>query len=225
MGRTASGKSYSQKGMDKGKGQGMPMGKGMNKGMAMGKDKGYGKYDASMENMMWNMMTKSASKDKGKSKGGKSSGKTTLVFDGTPEQFLVHWNLNADAAGKLYKLTPSVQKMVMNQFDPPPSNADLSGKFIMFAASVEKAHASAAPDSLGEFIQYWGLNEDAQNKLYKLSPDVAQLVMEKFAPPMTGRDVSGKFIMFAASLERGPVAWPMAWASMGWSMVSSGRFE
>jgi len=235
--RTEAGRSYSQKGMDKGKGKGMDMGfkgmpmvKGMSKGMGMGKDKGYGKYDsygASMDNMMWNMMTKSASKDKGKSKGGKSSGKN-LVFDGTPDQFLQHWNLNADAAGKLYKLTPSVQKMVMNQFDPPVSNQDLSGKFIMFASSLEKAHAGSASDSLSEFVRYWGLNEDAQNKLYKLSPDVAQLVMEKFAPPMTGRDVSGKFIMFAASIEhpkgegRGvkrprEEQWPVQWPGQQWA--------
>merc|ERR1719174_1567075 len=135
--------------------------------------------------MMGNMInTHHVSKGKGKmSKGGSSYGGGNVAI----EQFCQHWSLNEDAMAKLHKLTPAVCEMVMAQFDPPQSGADLSGKLIMFAASLEKAHSGGGKgysgggkgyygsrDVCGEFCQYWGLNGDAQTKLYKLSPDVQQ---------------------------------------------------
>jgi len=151
--------------------------KGKGKDMFIGMDKGKGKgMKGVMMGNMWD--TQHVSKGKGKmSKGGSSYGGGNVAID----QFCQHWSLNEDAKTKLHKLTPAVCEMVMAQFAPPQSGADLSGKLIMFAASLEKAHAgggkgcsgggkgysgggkgySGGHDVCGEFCQYWGLNEDA----------------------------------------------------------------
>jgi len=55
--------------------------------------------------------------------------------------------------------------------------------------------------SVAEFIDTWGLNEDAQETIFSFDPEVCQLVLEEFAPKNAeGRDVNGKFIAFAASV-------------------------
>lgn len=128
--------------------------------------------------------------------------------------FCQHWALNADAQNKFYSLSPMVQETVMGSFAPPPHMTEVSGKFIMFAASLEKGQppvnhqrgakgskANAASAVQG-FAQHWGLNADAQTKLQSLSPDVREAVMAGFAPPPHMSEVSGKFIMFAASLDK-----------------------
>eukprot|EP00928_Gymnodinium_smaydae_P073056 TRINITY_DN56319_c0_g1_i1.p1 TRINITY_DN56319_c0_g1~~TRINITY_DN56319_c0_g1_i1.p1 ORF type:complete len:471 (-),score=119.14 TRINITY_DN56319_c0_g1_i1:79-1428(-) len=86
--------------------------------------------------------------------------------------------------------------------------------------------ASSAAD---EFCRHWGLSADARNKLLALEPEVRRIVMDTFNPPPHMTEVSGKFIMFAVSVERsngqgrGCGAWPPssqgAWdsGSDGWS--------
>jgi len=139
----------------------------------------------------------------GGSKGGKGAADPRSL-----EAFCQHWALNEDARSKLYGMPPALQACVMNEFSPPPHMTEVNGKFILFAASKEKhalgslQHAQSFVNPADAFAQHWGLNEDAQTKLHKLSPDVRQSVMSTFLPPPHMTEVSGKFIMFAASLER-----------------------
>merc|ERR1712224_77413 len=117
--------------------------------------------------------------------------------------------------------------MVMNQFSPPPTMTEVSGKFIMFASSIEKVHMEGGKGGKDHgkdggkgiggkgkdagchsFAMWWGLNADAQKKLYNLSPEARALVINGFSPQWYGQDVSGKFIMYAASIEKDPVYRP-----------------
>lgn len=137
--------------------------------------------------------------------GGGSGG--GVAKHGSSEDELVNfsaqWNLNEDAQNKLRKLSPHVQTIVMNSFNPKAPEEHVNGKFIMFASSVEKAQAHAADqDPVIGFIRHWNLNEDAQNKMSKLSPHVQSIVMEQFNPKAPQEQVNGKFIMFASSIEK-----------------------
>lgn len=88
------------------------------------------------------------------------------------------------------------------------------------ASSVQLAPGEAAPDNFGyfvdvaSFIDRWGLQNDAQNVLLSLHPEVQQQVMQKFAPKKTGsqnvatckeeldRPCDGLLIMFARAMEK-----------------------
>uniref|UniRef100_A0A7S2QM25 Uncharacterized protein n=1 Tax=Zooxanthella nutricula TaxID=1333877 RepID=A0A7S2QM25_9DINO len=55
--------------------------------------------------------------------------------------FVGHWNLNKDAATKLMSLTPYARELAMREFAPKGQPQDAngwSGKFIVFAANVQK---------------------------------------------------------------------------------------
>merc|ERR1719388_550724 len=52
--------------------------------------------------------------------------------------FCDHFNLNQDARNKLRELTPELQTIAVEQFDPPAS-ADNNGKFILYARSLQQA--------------------------------------------------------------------------------------
>lgn len=172
----------------------------------------------------------------GNEKGGwNESSQDELEF--TKLAFSEHWGLNADAWTKLQKLSPEVQHIVMAEFAPPAHLTEVSGRFITFAASIERGHATAlrggrskderyyppqpmyprddmwygpayppvpyiGEEQLLAFVQGWGLNADAQRKLRKIPPEVQAVVMAQFAPPPGMQEVSGKFIMFASSLEK-----------------------
>merc|ERR1712173_113852 len=47
-----------------------------------------------------------------------------------------------------------------------------------------------------------GLNADAVDKIYRLSPGALQIVMKEFNPKGDGDDHTGKFISFAAKVEQ-----------------------
>lgn len=140
-------------------------------------------------------------------------------------EFVTRWSLNSDAQEKLFGLTPGAVEIVLEKFAPPEGAAEVSGKFIMFANSIQRgpppsgarsqaAHAApggasgsratGAFDPLQAFVDYWGLNADAQSKLWTLPPDVQQQVMAGFAPAAAPgmTDFSGKFIMYASSMMR-----------------------
>lgn len=131
---------------------------------------------------------------------------------GVLEAFCKHWSLNADAQAKLLKLAPEVRQLVMDGFSPPPHIAEVSGKFISFANSIERARApgtlSVSPpavhDERGSFFQYWGLSADAQAKLLQLPPDRQQAVMASFNPPAGTNDINGRFIMFVNGFHKTP---------------------
>merc|ERR1712194_825575 len=58
-------------------------------------------------------------------------------------------------------------------------------------------------DTVDDIINKWALNVDAQQALFKLAPDVAAEVLMSFAPVnCEGRDVNGKFIMFASGVAK-----------------------
>jgi len=58
-------------------------------------------------------------------------------------------------------------------------------------------------ETVADIIGKWNLNDDAQDALFKLAPDVAAEVLIKFAPVQyEGRDVNGKFIMFASGVAK-----------------------
>merc|ERR1712238_200733 len=65
-------------------------------------------------------------------------------------QFIQQWGLGEDAQRKLWDLTDAMRELVMNEFHPKgTAGADVTGKFIMFAASIEKAHGSFGASSSG----------------------------------------------------------------------------
>merc|ERR1712066_1140584 len=58
-------------------------------------------------------------------------------------------------------------------------------------------------ETVADIINKWAFNDDAQQALFKLAPDVAAEVLMEFAPVhCEGRDVNGKFIMFASSVAK-----------------------
>jgi len=180
---------------------------------------------------------------------GKGSKSMWMPPENPETSFLNYWGLGDDAQNKLWKLSPTVRETVMREFNPKGSQGDVTGKFIMFAASIEKANPGAAVMSsspwagggkasvqaqvtdkgkgkggpwpsvggkgrqpqgydlvseaeVAGFINYWALNADAQAKLWSLSPEAQRTVIDKFSPDPNMAEVSGKFIMFAASMER-----------------------
>lgn len=125
--------------------------------------------------------------------------------------FIQRWNLNEDAQRKLYSLSPPQLQVVLNDFKPPPDQtADCNGKFIMFANSIVKNQLvwqqqtfDANFDQVALFIQKWNLNADSQAKLKQLTPEQLQIVLNDFRPPLhQSQEVNGKFIKFAASIQR-----------------------
>jgi len=70
--------------------------------------------------------------------------------EGALAAFCLHWGLNADAEGKLRGLVPEAAEAVMREFMPPSEIAEVSGKFIMFAASVEKRVKGVGKGSFGK---------------------------------------------------------------------------
>lgn len=122
--------------------------------------------------------------------------------------FCLKWNLNDDAEAKLLALEPSVRHTVMQSFSPPDHMTEVSGKFIMFASSVQKGKGAkgkggrSEEDDAQAFVDQWGLNEDATNKLMKLSPEHRQTVMQEFSPREPAGTVNGKFIVFASGVEK-----------------------
>merc|ERR1712186_280255 len=76
-----------------------------------------------------------------------------------------------------------------------------------FESSVAKdAHPMASdfsPKTVADTISQWSLNDDAQQVLFKQTPDVAVEVLTHFAPlNVEGRDVNGKFISFTNSVAK-----------------------
>uniref|UniRef100_A0A7S1W647 Uncharacterized protein n=1 Tax=Alexandrium catenella TaxID=2925 RepID=A0A7S1W647_ALECA len=82
----------------------------------------------------------------------------------------------------------------MASFAPPADTRDLSGKFISFCKAKLQHHQS---DPLENFVQRWGLNEDAVHRLKELPVELQFDVMNSFAPPQDTRNVSARFISFA----------------------------
>merc|ERR1740117_2834266 len=80
---------------------------------------------------------------------------------------------------------------------PGSANGGVPGAFGQLSQMKGQGAAGDTEVLIQAFCQYWSLNEDALCKLYKLTPDVQQLVMAQFDPKQTGQDLSGKFIMFA----------------------------
>jgi hypothetical protein len=166
--------------------------------------------------------------------------------------FIEYWALNEDAQKKMYSLGPELQQKVIASFSPPPDLMEVSGKLIMFAASLQRglpgkgevkgiAKGSVVPivptpplaksvgkgkgivmkgrsqnDAVSEFIQYWCLGGDAQAKLWGLPPEMRQYCMDNFNPPPHMTDVTGKFIMYANSLENGKGG---PWKGGSWTPV------
>merc|ERR1719375_812246 len=69
-------------------------------------------------------------------------------------------------------------------------------------AWVSSLHDGQGPTIL-EFFETWSLNDDSQVLLFNLKPEVLRQVLWEFQPrDSAGRDVNGKLIMFASSVER-----------------------
>merc|ERR1711972_220350 len=73
--------------------------------------------------------------------------------------FCQRWSLHENAVERLRKMAPHVQAIVMKEFDPPSHMTEVSGKFIMFAASVEKAAQQQA--QMGQSMQWRAMTPQA----------------------------------------------------------------
>lgn len=127
--------------------------------------------------------------------------------DGTSvSEMVTKWNLNEDALEAMCRVPPDVAAEVLTNFAPLNANAnEVNGKFIMFTKSISKNWKGIGKGgglSIKEFTEKWSLNEDAQGVLFDLAPYVMRQVLIDFAPSEEGRDVNGKFIMFARSYAR-----------------------
>jgi len=111
--------------------------------------------------------------------------------------------LNADAQAKLMQLSEAQQQVVLSDFDPPAGAAEVNGKFIRFATSIQNSQAlgQVPLDPATAFIQRWNLNADAQAKLMQLDESQQQVVFSNFDPPAGATEVNGKFIRFASSIQ------------------------
>ena len=129
-------------------------------------------------------------------------------LDSTARKFTVNGSISPDRSDVFYT---DVRKDNNQVLLPEMEN----GKFIMFAAGLDKAnssnlggissfaqHSPVVHSPVDSFAQHWCLNADAYSKLLSLSPDVQQSVMQGFSPPPQMTEVSGKFIMYAASFAR-----------------------
>ena len=87
-----------------------------------------------------------------------------------------------------------------------PSGADsplqYSGSFPhrLGYQKCDNQHGTNGASNLDDFVQYWGLNEDALDRLYKLPGDMQEQAISGFSPPADTRDISGKFISFTVKL-------------------------
>jgi len=148
--------------------------------------------------------------------------------------FCAQWNLNSDAERKLMTLSPELQALAMQSWDPHEVAADCTGKFIMFVSGIEKTHkikgkgskgcgkwgAGAAGvdwsgNELDAFCARWALNADARAKLQGLTHSVRTRVMNEYKPNPDITEHNGKVIMFAASVQKA--------AGKGSDWVSSGH--
>lgn len=120
-------------------------------------------------------------------------------------EFIDAWQLNEDSQETIFSFDPEVCQQVLEEFAPKNAEGrDVNGKFITFALSVNKAGRNKGKGkgkSIIQFVNDWGLNEDAQNALFMLSPTGMTELLHSFAPQNAeGRDVNGKFISFASSI-------------------------
>eukprot|EP00929_Paragymnodinium_shiwhaense_P065895 TRINITY_DN33006_c0_g2_i1.p1 TRINITY_DN33006_c0_g2~~TRINITY_DN33006_c0_g2_i1.p1 ORF type:complete len:1172 (-),score=262.45 TRINITY_DN33006_c0_g2_i1:28-3543(-) len=134
--------------------------------------------------------------------------------EGVVDLFCEQYSLNEDARRKLLSLHDDVLAAVVSEYNPPEGTSEHNGKLISFANSVEKnsgkrggprnSQDEARAASLVAFCEQWELNEDAQTKLFSLSPEVQDKVIVDFAPDvskLTGNP-SGMFIKFASGVSR-----------------------
>jgi len=116
-------------------------------------------------------------------------------------EFVQKWRLNEDAVVKLERLSPPALESVLTDFNPPETNGsdDWTGRLIVFASSIEK---NIAQDPVKAFVARWHLNKDSVQKIHQLSAEQLHIMMTQFNPPLDNSDLNGKFISFAASVQR-----------------------
>lgn len=118
------------------------------------------------------------------------------------EQFLNQWGLTDEAKAKLLSLPADKCAEIMTDFRPAIGmrKEDMTNKFINFANS--RCQQTNGDAEIQEYVSHWGLNEEAANFLYSLTPSLAHEVMTAFSPKETPRDISSMFIGFAKSRQR-----------------------
>ena len=70
---------------------------------------------------------------------------------------------------------------------------NINGKFISFTVKLAGGKpAHGHPDPAQEFLQHWGLNEDAVGWFQRLPVDLQENAMSSFNPPADTRDVAAR---------------------------------
>jgi len=118
--------------------------------------------------------------------------------DGTMDDFLAKWGLDAASQSVLSSLEPTVMLRVMNEFQPPnPEKANQM--FMGFVKAVtNRLDGSGSAQKGGQkggaavptgdattdhFVSFWGLDAACQSVLCNLEPTVMERVMTDFEPP------------------------------------------
>jgi len=136
------------------------------------------------------------------------------VFD-----FAMYWGLEDSSVQALLAMDPSVQAIVMDEFDPKGDTQNVNGKLLAFARSIgarkatqmaqthvqthvqANVQAQVAQDGdVSGFVHHWGLDETTRLFLMGLPEDVRCKVTQEFAPNPDTRDLDGKLRMFARGI-------------------------
>jgi len=166
--------------------------------------------------------------------GGQLSQMELTVDTAQFQNFVQTWQLNESAQATFLTLPAELQAHVMAEFAPKPNTRDVNQVFHGFVNSVRGrasgVRAGPPPGRLAvdegqfqQFVQVWGLSEDAQAAFTQLQPHLQAQVMRDFAPKPNTRDVNQVFHGFVKSVRirnstgaaQAP-AWTPTWApSMG----------
>mmetsp|Transcript_109373 Transcript_109373/g.171070 ORF Transcript_109373/g.171070 Transcript_109373/m.171070 type:complete len:254 (+) Transcript_109373:54-815(+) len=133
--------------------------------------------------------------------------------DDPVQLFINKWGLNEDSVELITSLPPQAMDVVLREFSPRGEDGDWNGKFIKFAANVQRRVGGGSShqgfsqrlhDPLEDFIASWNLNGDAQAKLRQLAlhPAALEIVMAEFKAPAGDKHVDGMFIRFASSVQK-----------------------
>jgi len=108
------------------------------------------------------------------------------------DEFVTHWELNAEASELLYSLPKSVADSVVKEFNVRSDTRDVNGRFMAFASSRLKNS-----DPITLFACSWGLSDESANMLRACYPATQEYIMANFNPP--AGDVNERFRKYLKS--------------------------
>lgn len=116
------------------------------------------------------------------------------------DEFANNFGLNEDSMSWLRWLGPEQQEHVMSEFNAGPTTKDVNRRFIAFVRTRKQSgHAAPRPSKsnpVEEFVESWGLDDDAKSWLLWLSPERQEEAMNSFTPPSNTKDFSKLFVSY-----------------------------